>query len=1084
MKRKILSTLLVVALVISVFPVVGLASSNPSSWAENEIVKAKAEGLVTDSVTYNYQANITREQFCELVILAYEKITGVRAQVGNTSFNDTYNKEILKAANLGIVTGYGNNVFGPNDLITREQIATMLVRMIDKSVSYENINVYNDNYFKDKNDISSWALPSVNFAYDKGIMQGVGNNCIAPQANTTCEQAVLLVYRTVEKYYNAEAQLDSVYELTEEHIAQDNETFVHYTDNIILAFIESGLSEEEKEEIAHVINGDIVAQLAGSINLLQIEVKNSTLDELQIIAEKLMKSNEVNYASPDIITNKKSIANTSNNQTDMTYEGENEWWFNVIEAQDTWNEYGKFINTTTVGVIDSVINTAHEDLKNKVSFANDYYDNYNQINLASETNSALQTFDSGYVNHGTMISGIIAANRNDIGITGISNKSDIVFAAFSPNEKKWNSFSGDLYALKQILNNQDIKVVNFSLQNVYYDKTHFDNHKDDNNFKDYETYSDYRAAETKYLDEEAKEYAAVMCELIRNNREILVVQSAGNGVNNAGPGVDARFAGLWTRINNVTCDEIFEKYDIDYDEIKNRIMIVGAVENKSNNNIDYTMTSFSNHGKNVIDICAPGHNILSCNSIGKDLVDNTWVDDYYSNGSGTSEAAPMVTGTAAILWGIAPTLTAAEVKDFILEGSKCKAIGVGVDEGTEYPMLNVRGAVEELLKTKKVAITVGDKDTNGRIQDATVSYGNGFSETTDIIGCCDIYLLDNNHEITISKEGYKTVTVTVEDKYIGQDGEWADVKEILLEKDIDYANLVTDAYNEEIGEGYFAIPQINLKSTDCERINSEIWDTLYNGVVANLEPEYIFSDDDGIRYEWNVANGILSLLIEYNASDWSWTEYYVYNIDISDGTSLSNDEVISAAGFTATDYTKSTQEALGSRFWSGWERDNENFYNQYFVDTFNTCLKNTLSDENINNSIAYLNDDGQLCVVAKVYSMAGAEYYWNTINLSDYQLLPNYSDKASLLVQKGKISENEAKAKLEEWLDDLGTWVAGEENVLVCDGIYECNGKEYYQFRLKGWVFDHTTTLTLYVISADGTEMFEGECSNGYLDKY
>ena len=755
--KRLLSLILVIILSFSTVSINVSASTTPSDWALDEVNNAISIGLVTDSVQADYQADITREQFCEMVIRAYEKISNNTAEMGNITFSDTDNAEILKAANLGIVSGYGGGIFAPDDLITREQIATMLVRMIDSAVTYENVSIYNNNYFADASSISDWAVSSVNFAYDKRLMQGVGDNRIDPQANTTCEQAILLVYRTINKYYDEESRLDSVYELTEEHIAQDDETFVHYTDNIILAFIESGLSEERKEEIAHIINGDIVAQLAGSINLLQIEVKKSTLDELQIMAEKLMKSDEVNYASPDIITNKKSIANTSNNQTDITYEGENEWWFNVIEAQDTWNEYGKFINKTTVGVIDSVINTEHEDLKNKVSFANDYYNNYNQINLALETNSALQTFDSTYVNHGTMISGIIAANRNDIGMTGISNKSDIVFAAFSPNEKEWNSFSGDLYAFKQILNNQDIKVVNFSLQNVYYDKTYFDNHKYDDDFKDYKTYSDFRAAETKYLDEEAKEYAAVMCELIRNNREILVVQAAGNGVNNEGPGVDARFAGIWTRINNVTCDEVFEKYDIDYDEIKNRIMIVGAIENKSNNNIDYTMTSFSNHGKNIIDICAPGRNIRSCNSIGKDLVDNTWVDDYYSNGSGTSEAAPMVTGTAAVLWGIDPTLAAEEVKEFIINGTKCKAIGVGVDEGTEYPMLNVRGAVEELLKTKAVHISVGDKDTNGRIQDATVSYGNSFSETTDIIGNCDIYLLD--------------------------DAEWADVKEILLEKE-------------------------------------------------------------------------------------------------------------------------------------------------------------------------------------------------------------------------------------------------------------------------------------------------------------
>lgn len=82
------------------------------------------------------------------------------------------------------------------------------------------------------------------------------------------------------------------------------------------------------------------------------------------------------------------------------------------------------------------------------------------------------------------------------------------------------------------------------------------------------------------------------------------------------------------------------------------------------------------------------------------------------------------------------------------------------------------------------------------------------------------------------------------------------------------------------------------------------------------------------------------------------------------------------------------------------------------------------------------------------------------------------------------LNEDEAKDKLQEWLGDLGTWVAGEENVLVCDGLYTCEGKEYYQFRLRGWVYDHATTLTWYVISKDGTEIFEGDCNTGKLNRY
>ncbi len=201
MKRRIISITLILTMALFICTAVSVqASSSPSEWAVNEINAAVEEGLVTDSVMENYQADITREQFCEMIVLAYEKISGNTAEKGSIVFDDTNNEQILKASNLGIVTGYGDGSFGPNDLITREQIAAMLVRMVDAAVSYANVNVYNNNYFADGDMISDWALASINFAYDKELMQGVGGNRIDPLANTTCEQAILLVYRAFEKY--------------------------------------------------------------------------------------------------------------------------------------------------------------------------------------------------------------------------------------------------------------------------------------------------------------------------------------------------------------------------------------------------------------------------------------------------------------------------------------------------------------------------------------------------------------------------------------------------------------------------------------------------------------------------------------------------------------------------------------------------------------------------------------------------------------------------------------------------------------------------------------------------------------------
>ncbi len=61
---------------------------------------------------------ITREEFCELAVLLYEKVTETAAApVSPNPFTDTTNSQILKAYALGITTGTSTTTFSPNTLI-------------------------------------------------------------------------------------------------------------------------------------------------------------------------------------------------------------------------------------------------------------------------------------------------------------------------------------------------------------------------------------------------------------------------------------------------------------------------------------------------------------------------------------------------------------------------------------------------------------------------------------------------------------------------------------------------------------------------------------------------------------------------------------------------------------------------------------------------------------------------------------------------------------------------------------------------------------------------------------------------------
>ena len=211
--------------------------------------------------------------------------------------------------------------------------------------------------------------------------------------------------------------------------------------------------------------------------------------------------------------------------------------------------------------------------------------------------------------------------------------------------------------------------------------------------------------------------------------------------------------------------------------------------------------------------------------------------------------------------------------------------------------------------------------------------------------------------------------------------------------------LVTDAYTEtytdEFGTYVWRVPKIMLSGDNVESINDEIWETLFVGAVSQnhegIQQGDTFVAYDVIDYTWAVNGNILSLVTTINTSTMSWTDYYVYNMDVTTGSKLSRDTLLNTYGYSLDEYYKLAEQVLGSKFWSGWDRDNENFQNNSFVSWFNDALQKTISKENIDQSFPYINSKGELCIIAKVYSLAGADYYWNNLNMSNFTLIPDYA---------------------------------------------------------------------------------------------
>ena len=200
-----------------------------SNWAAEDIITAISMGYldddpdvfgyqpaVTDLLGSDYTRAITRGQFAALAVRYYETlmsdITGedytIPVNSGDDVFADCSNNEnMAKAYNLGILGGYNSapnrsGVYvGPNDLITREQAATMLTRLMEKlivafdSVGRTGWTVWYADSLPFTDTISDWAYDGVRAVYGVGAMTGTTGTTFSAKANYTIEQSIVTLMR-------------------------------------------------------------------------------------------------------------------------------------------------------------------------------------------------------------------------------------------------------------------------------------------------------------------------------------------------------------------------------------------------------------------------------------------------------------------------------------------------------------------------------------------------------------------------------------------------------------------------------------------------------------------------------------------------------------------------------------------------------------------------------------------------------------------------------------------------------------------------------------------------------------------------
>lgn len=248
-----------------------------------------------------------------------------------------------------------------------------------------------------------------------------------------------------------------------------------------------------------------------------------------------------------------------------------------------------------------------------------------------------------YNDHGTHVTGIISAKHdNTYGISGVVDNCNIYAM---PVNNKSNFLSSSLVNEISELIEYRCKVINISMAHP----------SGGGVFKSY------------LLNKEQRRLTKALGNLLDNKYDFLISKAAGN------------------KGKDTSDDLTIVLSQITENNIKDRIIVVANAT--ITNNGDYILYEDSNYGKRI-DIVAPGTNIYSTKVNG------------YTYMTGTSQAAPMVTGVAGLVWSINPNFTGAEVKKIV-----CDSVNTSVSnnpnntsDNLTYKLLNAKLSVENAIE--------------------------------------------------------------------------------------------------------------------------------------------------------------------------------------------------------------------------------------------------------------------------------------------------------------------------------------------------------------------------------------------------
>ncbi|PGS33309.1 S-layer protein [Bacillus cereus] len=163
-------------------------------WSYNAIMDLKKKNIVAGygNGMFGFGDNITRGQVARLI---YAYLKPADEHNAPNPFTDVkghmFEKEILSLSKAGIMNGFGDGKFGPDNVLTREQLAVVLTKAFNfKATSTTTFRDVDKNY---------WATNAISALQENKIAAGTGDNLFEPKNIVTREQYAQFLYNAIIK---------------------------------------------------------------------------------------------------------------------------------------------------------------------------------------------------------------------------------------------------------------------------------------------------------------------------------------------------------------------------------------------------------------------------------------------------------------------------------------------------------------------------------------------------------------------------------------------------------------------------------------------------------------------------------------------------------------------------------------------------------------------------------------------------------------------------------------------------------------------------------------------------------------------